>query len=175
VKKFILLNGCVGVGKTSVAEKLYDHVDNPVIIHGDDLTKFKHFDVHNPLMKAYGIQLMNMTAQYHLDNDAVDTVIMDYIVENHDELNVMLSNIPNTVNVFCFYLNAPVEIIKARIQGRERPGFEKELLRADEILEEQKAKLFNQEHPFHIIDAFQNELYERAQKIIDITKIPKKT
>ena len=132
----LLITGTVGVGKTSIADEIYEILkakDDPVaLINIDELG----YAVPHPDNDRFNtkLQLKNLSAMWpNYAELGVRSLIIPCIIENENDVEVFRNAIPSS-DIYIIRLTALLSTIEGRIRGRLMGGsLEWHLERAQEL------------------------------------------
>lgn len=96
-KKFIVINGVMGVGKTTVSKKLYKELENSFWLDGDNCWTMNPFIV-NEENKDMVLNNISFILNNFLSNSSSKSVVFNWVIQSDDIMNEVLSRI-NTENV----------------------------------------------------------------------------
>ncbi|MBC5629613.1 AAA family ATPase [Clostridium sp. NSJ-6] len=121
-KKFIVINGVMGVGKTTVSKKLYKELENSFWLDGDNCWTMNPFIV-NEENKDMVLNNISFILNNFLSNSSSKSVVFNWVIQSDDIMNEVLSRI-NTENVDVYKITlmcAKEELIR-RIESDVRLG-----------------------------------------------------
>lgn len=84
----IIVNGAIGVGKTSVSWALLKRLEPAAMLDGDHIAAVSPFSVLEPSHLAYAYQSIAHLAHFHRQN-AYQNIIINYVFETVTELDKM--------------------------------------------------------------------------------------
>jgi adenylylsulfate kinase len=134
----LLITGTVGVGKTSVADEVYETLKTQkvlvALINIDELGYAVPRPVDDPFNTR--LQIKNLSVIWpNYSELGVKSLIIPCVVENEDDVESFRKAIPNAV-IFVARLDASLATIEDRIKGRLMGGsLEWHLQRAKELKE----------------------------------------
>ena len=139
---FIVVEGPVGVGKTSLVQRLADHFGSEMLLEGAEENPFLQRFYNNPREAALPAQLFFLFQRSRQWNDLLQAdmfrqhLIADFMLEK-DRLFAQINLDPDEMRLYeqvynhltleapppdlVVYLQAPVEILMKRIRQRARP------------------------------------------------------
>jgi len=162
----IIINGSLGVGKTSISEELLWKYEKTVMLDGDALGNVNPFDIYdqNRIMHLY--KTIELLAKFHKDA-GFDNIIINYVFESSKSLRELTELlVPIDRNIFSFWITCEEEIQKNRIVKRNRDNLEWELKRFIELQRIQR--IASQEGFIGIeIDSSNKSIDEIGNTIID--------
>jgi dephospho-CoA kinase len=126
----IIVNGILGVGKSSTARMLAERIENSVYIQGDDHSEFEGFNPHHRqhIYTVLSGIASEVNALHHKSN-----IIVDYIFEDQGQLDHFISSLNKNHGLTHLYIHCDeVEHIE-RVKRRNREDLEWELHRIIEL------------------------------------------
>jgi deoxyadenosine/deoxycytidine kinase len=139
---FIVVEGPIGVGKTSLVQRLADHFGSEMLLEGAEENPFLQRFYNNPREAALPAQLFFLFQRSRQWNDLLQGdmfrqhLIADFMLEK-DRLFAQINLDPDEMRLYeqvydhltleapapdlVVYLQAPVEILMKRIRRRARP------------------------------------------------------
>ena len=139
----IILNGSVGVGKTSVAWALSGRFPTSVMLDGDYIGAVHPFELASEARVAYLYETLAHLVAFHKTNGYPDFVL-NYVFESPDSLAALVEKLePLDSAIHTFWLTCTEEEQRARILKRRTDQWEWELKRFLELnaIQEQASKL----------------------------------
>lgn len=126
----IIVNGILGVGKSSTAQSLAEHLENSVYLQGDDYSEFEEFD---PTNKRHIYKVLSDIA--HQVNSLSDksNIVIDYIFEDQEQVNHFLSSLNKNLRHIHFYIHCDEIEHVERVKQRNREDLGWELQRIIEL------------------------------------------
>lgn len=141
----IILNGSIGVGKTSVSWKLNELLQPSIMLDGDYIGAVSPFEIYDEKRTEYLYQTMAHLIAFHLEN-GYEHFIINYVFENQKELDALIQKLENLeLKVFCFWLTCNEKEQRQRILNRNNDQVEWELKRGvelNQILEDTARRMF---------------------------------
>ncbi len=129
----IILNGSIGVGKTSVSRKINEQLDNSVMLDGDYLGAVNPFKIYDENRIKYLYQTIAHLIEFHKDN-GYNNFVINYVFETNDELQKLVNKLEILDDkIFCYWLICTEKEQKKRILSRNSNQVEWELKRAEEL------------------------------------------
>jgi chloramphenicol 3-O-phosphotransferase len=129
----IIINGSLGVGKSSVAEQLHWKFDKSVHLDGDYIGDVHPFDIYDDARISHLYRTLELLVGFHQKNGYHNFVI-NYVFESpeslHDLLNLLL---PLDSSIHTYWLTCNEKEQAKRIQGRQSDEIEWELSRFVEL------------------------------------------
>lgn len=126
----IIINGILGVGKSSTAQSLAGRLENSVYVQGDDYSEFEEFDPRN---KQHLFRVFSDIARHVNSLSSTSNIIVDYIFEDKEQLDHFLSSINTNHDHRHFYLHCNESEHRERIRNRNREDITWELERIVEL------------------------------------------
>ena len=129
----IILNGSIGVGKTSISWELNRRLAPSVMLDGDYIGAVNPFALYDKERTAYLYRTFAHLVQFHLEN-GYQHFIINYVFEQAEELHGLLDALaPLQQAVHCFWLSCTLEEQQRRIRQRNNNQMDWELERAVEL------------------------------------------
>lgn len=129
----IIINGSIGVGKTSVSWALNQQVDQSVMLDGDFIGAVNPFEIYDKKRTAYLYRTFAHLIHFHLQNGYRDFII-NYVFEQEEELQALLDTLAALgQNIHSFWLNCTLKEQQGRIRKRNNDQMQWELERAVEL------------------------------------------
>lgn len=97
MKKLIIVNGTMGVGKTSVSKCLYHSLDNSFWLDGDTCWHMNPFVVCDENKKMV-IENICFILNNFIKNSMSEYIIFNWVIQTDEIMNLVLSNL-NTENI----------------------------------------------------------------------------
>ena len=121
-KKFIVINGVMGVGKTTVSKKLYKELENSFWLDGDNCWTMNPFIV-NEENKDMVLNNISFILNNFLSNSNSKSVVFNWVIQSDDSMNEVLSRInTENVDVYKITLMCTKEELIRRIESDVRLG-----------------------------------------------------
>ena len=129
----VILNGSVGVGKTTVAWALNECFAKSVMLDGDYIGAVHPFELHDEKRVAYLYKTLAHLVAFHQTN-GYDTFVINYVFESSDSLAALLKELePHDTIIRTFWLTCAEEEQRARISKRRTDQWAWELERFLEL------------------------------------------
>lgn len=129
----IIINGSIGVGKTTISWKINHLLYHSVMLDGDYLTAVNPFDLHSIDRIIYLYKTIALLIKFHQQNGFKHFVI-NYVFENEEQLNLLLIELERfDENIYCCLLYCEETAQKQRIEKRNNNELDWELKRALEL------------------------------------------
>ena len=134
----IIINGSLGVGKSSVAEQLHYKFEKSVHLDGDCIGDVQPFRIYDKSRLNHLYRTMELLIGFHQSNDYRNFVI-NYVFESSESLQELLDLLyPLDPSIHCYWLTCEEEEQAKRIRNRRREDLEWELSRFVELRRIQK-------------------------------------
>lgn len=141
----IILNGSVGVGKTSVAWDLNAQLDKSVMLDGDYLGAVHPFEIYDGKRVAYLYKTILLLIDFH-QSSGYENFVINYVFETTEQLETLIALLqPYDQQILSFWLVCSEKEHKKRVRRRSNWNMEWELKRYRElntILEESSSNGF---------------------------------
>lgn len=136
-KKLIIINGVMGVGKTTISKNLYKKLENSFWLDGDNCWNMNPFIV-NDENKYMVLNNIGFMLNSFLSNSTSKYVVFNWVIQSDDIMNEVLSRV-NTedVDVYKITLMCTKEELIRRIENdvklglRDKQNVERSLERYD--------------------------------------------
>jgi len=129
----IIINGSLGVGKTSVAEELHWKFDKSVHLDGDHIGDVHPFEIYDDDRIHHLYRTLELLVGFHQKNSYHNFVI-NYVFESHASLQELLDLLlPLDASIHTYWLTCAPEEQARRIQGRRSNEVDWELKRFVEL------------------------------------------
>ena len=146
-KKLIIVNGVMGVGKTSVCRMLYKELDNSFWLDGDDCWRMNPFTVNEENKTMVLDNIIHILNNY-IRNSSSQYIIFNWVIYTDEIMEEILKGLNNSnVEIYKVTLMCSAESLVSRIKGDISKG-----LRDEEI--EMFNKLLNSEGILEMSQAF---------------------
>lgn len=114
----IIINGALGVGKTSVAEELMRRFEKSVHLDGDHIGDVHPFEIYDEARIEHLYQTLAHLVRFHKDHGYPDFVI-NYVFESSASLEQLLSLLrPLDDDIRVYWLTCNETEHAKRVQGR---------------------------------------------------------
>lgn len=134
----IIINGSLGVGKSSVAEELNYKFDKSVHLDGDHIGDVQPFQIYDDARLTHLYRTIELLIGFHQKNGYRNFVI-NYVFESSESLQELLALLrPLDPSIHCYWLTCEEKEQGKRIQNRGREDLEWELGRFVELRRIQK-------------------------------------
>jgi len=129
----IILNGSIGVGKTSISRKTNELLDNSVMLDGDYLGAVNPFKIYDENRIEYLYQTITQLTRFHKDN-GYNNFVINYVFETNNRLQELVNKLEILDNkIFCYWLTCSEKEQEKRILNRNNNEVVWELKRAKEL------------------------------------------
>ena len=129
----IIINGSLGVGKSSVADLLHIKFEKSVHLDGDYIGDVHPFEIYDKARIAYLYRTLEHLIRFHQENGYFNFVI-NYVFESADSLQALLGLLtPLDPDIHSYWLTCDEKEQARRIQNRNRSEIEWELKRFVEL------------------------------------------
>lgn len=129
----IIINGSLGVGKSSVAEELHYKFDKSVHLDGDTIGDVHPFEIYDDARISHLYRTLELLIGFHQKNGYPNFVI-NYVFESPQSLGELLSLLqPLDPAIHTYWLTCDEEEQARRIKKRGREELEWELNRFVEL------------------------------------------
>ena len=125
----IIINGSLGVGKSSVSEQLHWKFDKSVNLDGDHIGYVHPFDIYDNARISHLYRTFELLIGFHQENGYQNFVI-NYVFESPESLQELLDLLhPLDSSIHTYWLTCNPEEQEKRIRKRQRDQIEWELKR----------------------------------------------
>ena len=129
----IIINGSLGVGKSSVAEELHYKFDKSVHLDGDSIGDVHPFEIYDEARIHHLYRTLELLIGFHQKNGYPNFVI-NYVFESPQSLQELLNLLrPLDPSIHTYWLTCDEEEQARRIQNRRREELQWELNRFVEL------------------------------------------
>lgn len=129
----IIINGSLGVGKSSVADQLRYKFDKSIHLDGDHIADVHPFRIYDEARLDHLYRTLELLVGFHQKNGYHNFVI-NYVFETPESLQELLDLLrPLDPSIHCYWLTCDQEEQAQRIQNRSREDLEWELGRFVEL------------------------------------------
>lgn len=134
----IIINGSLGVGKSSVAEELQYKFDKAVHLDGDYIGDVHPFEIYDDARISHLYRTLELLIGFHQKNGYHNFVI-NYVFESPESLHELISLLrPLDLSIHTYWLTCDEEEQARRIRNRRREELQWELNRFVELQRIQK-------------------------------------
>jgi chloramphenicol 3-O-phosphotransferase len=129
----IIINGSVGVGKSSVSEQLHWKFDKSVNLDGDHIGYVHPFEIYDDARISHLYRTFELLISFHQKNGYHNFVI-NYVFESPESLQELFELLrPLDSSIHSYWLTCNAEEQERRIRKRQRGQIEWELKRFIEL------------------------------------------
>jgi len=129
----IIINGSLGVGKSSVSEELLLRMKNSVLLDGDHLGNVNPFEIYDQKRISHLYQTIQLLVAFH-EKNGFENFVINYVFESSDSLKQLQTGLSNTAGpIFTYWLTSNQEEQENRIRKRGRSRLDWELKRFVEL------------------------------------------
>jgi dephospho-CoA kinase len=134
----IIINGSLGVGKTTTAEQLHWKFDKSVCLDGDSIGNVNPFEIYDDARITHLYRTLALLIDFHQKNGYSNFVI-NYVFESPDSLQDLLNRLrPLDSSIHVYWLTCDREKQAKRVMDRKRDDIAWELKRFVELQEIQR-------------------------------------
>lgn len=129
----IIINGSLGVGKSSVADQLHFKFEKSVHLDGDYIADVHPFQIYDEARIRHLYRTLELLIGFHQKNGYHNFVI-NYVFESPESLGELLNLLnPLDSSILTYWLTCQEDEQAKRIQNRRRDALEWELSRFVEL------------------------------------------
>lgn len=129
----IIINGSVGVGKSTVAETLQEKFDKAIYLKGDQIGNVHPFEIYDEQRIDHLYRTLALLIAFHQENGYQNFTI-DYVFESPESLQALLSLLqPLDEAIHTYWLTCNPTQQEKRIHARQRNDLDWELNRFSEL------------------------------------------
>lgn len=121
----ILINGPLGIGKTTLSWELLRHFERAVMLDGDHIGAVHPFEIYDERRIEYLYQTLRHLVAYHIQHGGYRDFVINYVFESPeslDRLRHLLSDLDE--RIYAFRLVCDEEEMARRIRQRGRSAAE---------------------------------------------------
>lgn len=116
-KKLIIINGIMGVGKSTVSRNLYKKLDNCFFLEGDDLWRMNPFTVNDENKKMV-IENITFMLNSFIRNSSSKYILFNWVIQTDEIMKSILDKLDLTgIDVYRITLMCSREELERRIAG----------------------------------------------------------
>lgn len=115
MKRLIIINGVMGVGKTTVCKQLYRKLDKAVWLDGDWCWMMDPFVV-NETTKTMVIENSTYQLNNFIKSDMFENIIFNWVIDEESIYQELLSRLSGKYSVYKITLLCNKEILQQRIE-----------------------------------------------------------
>lgn len=129
----LIINGSLGVGKTSVAEELHWKFDKSIHLDGDSLGNVNPFEIYDPARIDHLYYTLELLIGFH-QGYGYHNFVINYVFESADSLQALLDLLhPLDAAIHTYWLTCAESEQARRIRARGRSEIDWELQRFVEL------------------------------------------
>jgi predicted kinase len=129
----VIINGSLGVGKSSVAEQLQHRFDRAVHLDGDAIGDVHPFDIYDPDRIDHLYRTLELLIGFHQKN-GYENFVINYVFESADSLQDLIALLcPLDAAIHVYWLTCSPKVQAERIRERQREQLDWELHRFREL------------------------------------------
>jgi len=129
----IIINGSLGVGKSSVADQLHYKFEKSVHLDGDYIADVHPFQIYDEARISHLYRTLELLIGFHQKNGYHNFVI-NYVFESPESLQELLDLLnPLDPSILTYWLTCQEDEQAKRIQNRRRDALDWELSRFVEL------------------------------------------
>jgi chloramphenicol 3-O-phosphotransferase len=129
----IIVNGSLGVGKSSVGDQLHYKFERSVHLDGDYIGDVHPFEIYDRVRIDHLYRTLELLIRFHRKNGYHNFVI-NYVFESPESLQALLDLLrPLDANIHVYWLTCDEQEQARRIHGRSREELDWELQRFVEL------------------------------------------
>lgn len=114
MKKLIIINGPMGVGKTTVSKSLFNSLKPSVLLDGDWCWNMNPFYV-NEENKEMVLKNIKFLLTNYLNNSNFEYIIFCWVIQEEEILDAILKDLPNNYQLHKFTLTCDPSTLKNRL------------------------------------------------------------
>lgn len=162
MKNLIIINGTMGVGKTTVSRIIQETLPDCVFLDGDWCWDMSPFIVNDETKKMVVKNIQFLLNQF-LSCSVYQNVVFCWVMQEQEIINDVLKGLNvSDCNLFCFSLTCSQDALRERISKDIQSG-----LRTKDVLERSLSRLSNYEKMNTVlIDTSNMTAFQAADKII---------
>ena len=124
----IIINGPLGIGKTSLAWELNARLAPAVMLDGDYIGAVEPFEIYDEARVAYLYKTLAHLVAYHQCEGGYRNFVINYVFETPESLAELLALLrPLNDAVHVFRLTCDAAEMERRVRKRGRDGYEEQL------------------------------------------------
>ena len=129
----IIINGSLGVGKTSVADQLHYKFDRSVHLDGDAIGDVHPFEIYDDTRISHLYRTLELLVGFH-QKYGYHNFVINYVFESPESLQDLLDLLlPLDPSIHAYWLTCDIKEQAKRIRDRKRDELEWELNRFVEL------------------------------------------
>lgn len=129
----IIINGSLGVGKTSVADELHWKFDKSIHLDGDAIGDVHPFEIYSTERIDHLYRTLELLIRFHQEH-GYHNFVVNYVFESPDSLQDLLNLLqPLDTSIHVYWLTCNEQEQARRIRERQRGNIDWELSRSAEL------------------------------------------
>jgi chloramphenicol 3-O-phosphotransferase len=129
----IIINGSLGVGKTSVSEELHHKFEKSVHLDGDNIGNVHPFEIYDDARIEHLYRTLQLLVGFH-QKYGYQNFVINYVFESSGSLRNLLDLLrPFDAHIYTYWLTCDPKEQEKRILRRQRSGLDWELNRFVEL------------------------------------------
>lgn len=129
----IIINGSLGVGKTSVASQLHYKFAKAVHLDGDSIGDVQPFEIYDDVRIQHLYQTLELLIGFH-QKHGYQNFVINYVFETSESLQSLIDLLhPLDSSIHTYWLTCDPEEQARRIRNRKRDDLDWELQRFIEL------------------------------------------
>ncbi len=129
----IIINGSLGVGKSSVADQLHYKFDKSIHLDGDYIGDVHPFEIYDDARIQHLYRTLELLVGFHQKN-GYDNFVINYVFKSPESLQELLELIrPLDASIHTYWLTCNEDEQASRIRNRKRDDIDWELKRFVEL------------------------------------------
>ena len=134
----IIINGSLGVGKSTTAEELHWKFSKSVCLDGDYIGNVNPFEIYDDERIDHLYRTLELLVKFHQEN-GYEKFVINYVFESADSLQNLLDLLrPLDLSIHVYWLTCDKEKQAKRIMDRKRDDVDWELKRFVELQDIQR-------------------------------------
>ncbi len=130
----IILNGPLGIGKTTTAWEMVGRFERAVMLDMDYIAAIHPFDYYRQTDLNYAYQTLAVLLTHHQAH-GYQNFVVNWVFESAEQIERLKSQLaPLGLPIHLFRLTCAPEVAEQRIRGRNLPDVEWEVQRARELI-----------------------------------------
>jgi broad-specificity NMP kinase len=134
----IIINGSLGVGKTTTAEELHWKFDRSICLDGDAIGNVNPFEIYDDARIEHLYQTIELLIEFH-QKHGYHNFVINYVFESASSLQDLVDHLqPLDSSIHTYWLTCDKDEQAKRIEGRKRNDLKWELSRFVELQQIQR-------------------------------------
>lgn len=130
----VIVNGPLGIGKTSVSWLLLERFPRAVLLEGDYIAAIQPFDYYNQTDLDYAYRTFGLLAAHHVAH-GISNIVCNWVWESAEQLARVRRELGVVALPICTYrLWCAPDVIAERVRRRNLPNLDWELQRSRELV-----------------------------------------